>query len=127
MAHNYDRAHLIYGQENVQHFTAASAWEAYREAREAAKVYAGVTGRTVPYLQELGPFRNRITGSQTPDGQRGWRIDLSQPAGALHVNWWDHTKDPDRRNKALLLYGANYVSGAGEQMFWEILSHFPPT
>ncbi len=114
------------GRENPVCFTNPNVWHAYREARESAKFFASLIEETpsIPFVSQLGPMVGRIVGSQTPDGSRGWRIDWDS-IKLLHVNWWDHTADPARRDKSLLLYGANYVSGGSQDIYWQIVEHFP--
>ena len=88
----------------------------FGEARADAIEKAAVTpGEGKPFVQELGPFKGRVTGRQSAYGDRGWRIDFD-PRGdkGFHVNWWNG----DAR-------GANIVTGGTEADFWEILSHFP--
>jgi hypothetical protein len=121
------RRDLLYGTENIRHFSGVTPWEAYGKAREAAKMFAALSGVTVPFFQAIGPYAGRITGRQSVDGLKGWRIDLDPGTKRLHVNWWDFSGDPSRRNRRKLLFGANYVTGGGEQLFWEIISHFPLT
>jgi len=95
------RVGLLRGVENRFLFSAATVWIAFADARRAAIVYAGLDSmQTVPFVQELGPFRGtKISGSQSVDGLRGWRLDLDQRLDQLHVNWWDYSDDPQRTNR----------------------------
>ena len=34
-------------------------------------------------------------------------------------------EDPRRRDKSLLWYGANHVSGGNQDLYWQIIEHFP--
>jgi hypothetical protein len=81
---------------------------------------------TVPFVQTLGPWKGWVTGSQTPDGLRGWRLDFDTRGDkGFHVNWWDRSRDSAGRNRSRRLFGANVIVGQGLDMFWEVLSHFP--
>ncbi len=152
---NYHRERLDRGVENHLYFVLSDPWQAWNEARKAARAFSGMQDleSTVPWVAEMGPWRGWVVGSRSPDGLRGWRLDLEHPGRApstpghhlqfasvpkLHVNWEDRTLDPNRRNRDRRLYGANYVviqmvgaengqalASAHQQMFWEILSHFP--
>ena len=104
----------IRGQEHI------GSAQNLNEARDQARKLSGLGDDAVPFVQERGPIKGRITGVMSPDGSRGWRIDIDEKKG-FHVNWWDHTggiKRPDR------LYGAIELPG-GQQAYWEALSHFP--
>jgi hypothetical protein len=51
----------------------------------------------------------------------GWRLDFD-PADAtkgLHINWW-------RMEGGVYHRGANIIEGGTQDLYWEILSHFPP-
>ncbi|MEV6738706.1 hypothetical protein AB0N14_17930 [Streptomyces sp. NPDC051104] len=75
-------------------------------------------------MQKLGPFKGRITGSQSPDGLRGWRIDFdpANPDKGFHVNWW--VKNGPKRSDGWS-YGVNVIDGGSYDQYLEILSHFP--
>ena len=66
----------------------------------------------------------RITGTQSADKLRGWRIDFdpNNSDKGFHVNWWVH-EGPKRRDG--WTGGANVIFGSGEQEYLSILSHFP--
>lgn len=119
------------GEEVVITFTGRTPLEGYGMARRAAMVYAGIlstNGRmgTVPCVSELGPYRGRVVGSQSADERQGWRIDWNPRTGQFHVNWWDRRLDPrGDRDRALHVFGGNYVTGGSQQLFWEVESHFP--
>jgi hypothetical protein len=118
---------LLVGVENVEFFSGSSAYEAFGKAREAAKAYAGIGNtQTVLFIQKIGPYKGRILASQNKEGTRGWRIDFD-PHGSkgLHINWWDYSADPKRQDKSKWKYGANCVQGGTQDLFWEIVSHFP--
>ena len=120
------REGLVYGEENVRWFTGVNSWEAFGKAREAARIFAGMTGPTILFVQELGPWAGHITGSQSVDHLHGWRLDLSRDARQLHLNWWDNSLSPDRSDKGKCLFGANYVTGGGADLYWQIIAHYPP-
>jgi hypothetical protein len=117
---------LVRGRENRVRFTNPNRWHAYGEARESAKFFAGLAwaASTIPFVSDRGPMIGRIVGTQTPDGTQGWRIDWS-PDKDLHVNWWDYSEDPRRRDKSLLWYGANDVAAGDRDFYWQIIEHFP--
>jgi hypothetical protein len=46
----------------------------------------------------------------------------------MHGNWWDRRLDASpqgNKDKSRHLFGANYVTGGTQDLFWEIESHFP--
>lgn len=90
-------------------------------AREAAVKASGLADNRVPFVQEIGPWKGHVTGSMSPDGLRGWRLDVDEAKG-LHVNWWDKTGGRKRNDWH---YGANRILGKGQDDFDELVSHFP--
>jgi hypothetical protein len=88
----------------------------FNEARADAKLRSGLgPGEGKPFVQEIGPQKGRITGMQSADGARGWRIDFDTRGDkGFHVNWWNGSER-----------GANVVQGADIDQYWETLSHFP--
>jgi len=100
-------------------------------ARRAAMVYAGIllpSGKidTFPRVSEIGPYQGRVVGSQSADTRQGWRIDLNPRTGEFHINWWDRRLDAHGdRDKSKHFYGANYVTGGTQDLFWQVESHFP--
>ena len=92
-------------------------------ARDSARKYAGLKGeKTVPFVQEIGPHKGKVTGSMTPDGKKGWRIDWDAEKG-FHVNWWDRSANPGKRSE--WMYGANKIEGKSLDDFLSVLEHFP--
>src|SRR5438094_838077 len=121
------------GVEVEIEFTGRDAFESFGMARQAARIYAGLvtpTGEatTVPFASDLGPYQGRVLGRQTADTKQGWRIDWNPRTGELHVNWWDRRLDASpkgNRDKSKHFFGANYVTGGTQHLFWEIEAHFP--
>ena len=63
----------------------------------------------------------QVTGMQSPDALRGWRIDFD-PSKGFHVNWWDRTGGVKR---ATWRYGANIIEGGTLDDFWQFMQHLP--
>jgi hypothetical protein len=106
--------------EIVSHF------DSYNAARSAARESAGLGEDAVPFVQEIGPWKGRVTGMQSPDGMRGWRVDLDpkNPDKGFHVNWW--VKNGPKRSDGWQS-GANVIRGGTDQDYWEIMQHLPRT
>ncbi|MCL8014599.1 putative T7SS-secreted protein [Streptomyces sp. AS02] len=102
----------------------------YNEARAAARERAGLGDDAIPFIQEIGPQAGRVTGMQSPDGMRGWRIDLDDkdPEKGFHVNWW--VRNGPKRSDGWE-YGANIVEftdlEAAKRAYYEVLAHLPHT
>jgi hypothetical protein len=115
---------LAPGYEQTQHFASYSATRA--DAREKA----GLGDDAVPFVQEIGPQKGRVTGMQSPDGLRGWRVDFDpgNPEKGFHVNWWAR-KGPKQSDG--WQYGANIIKFSNpkdaEQAYYEVLAHLPYT
>ncbi|MBQ0848679.1 RHS repeat protein [Streptomyces sp. BH-SS-21] len=101
-------------------------FDSFSEARANAKQRAQLGDDQIPFVQELGPHRGRVTGMQSPDGSRGWRIDFDpkDPEKGFHVNWW--SREGRKRSDDWKL-GANTVRGGTEGDYLAILEHFPHT
>jgi hypothetical protein len=100
-------------------------FEAFKTARDMARVRAHSDHDSVPFLQELGPHgKNVYTGMQSPDKMRGWRIDFDpkDPTKGFHINWWFH-QGPKRKDG--WYYGAITVKNATKDNYQEILNRFP--
>jgi hypothetical protein len=99
-------------------------FDGFNAARANAIERAGLGADRVPFVQELGPQKGRVTGMQSPDGMRGWRIDFDpkDPSKGFHVNWW--VKNGPKRSDGWTS-GANVVRGGSQQQYWEVLFHFP--
>lgn len=94
----------------------------FNEARDAARQSANLgDAETVDFVQKLGPYKGRVTGRQTSDGRRGWRIDYDERKG-FHINWWDRAAGTKR---AEWRYGANRIVNGTEDDYWKLLQHFP--
>lgn len=106
---------LVFGKENVARFGSLN------EARAAARAAAGLGDDAVSFVQKVGPFKGRVTGMQSPDGLRGWRVDFDKTKG-YHVNWWDKTGGVKR---AAWKYGANIIQGGTLDDFWNFMQHVP--
>ncbi|MFN8074620.1 MAG: polymorphic toxin-type HINT domain-containing protein [Kineosporiaceae bacterium] len=102
----------------------AARFGSYLEARGDAMARAGLGADRVPFVQKLGPQAGRITGMQSPDRLRGWRIDFApdDPAKGFHVNWWVKGTLRDSRT---WVTGANIIKGGTLDDFQAILAHFP--
>jgi RHS repeat-associated protein len=109
---------LVRGEENFLNFRSLN------EARNSARQLSGLGDDAVPFVQEIGPNKGRVTGQMSPDGLRGWRIDFDKnsPKKGFHVNWWDRTAGPKRNN---WFYGSNKIDGGTEDQYWQTLQHFP--
>ncbi|MEW2116045.1 polymorphic toxin-type HINT domain-containing protein [Streptomyces sp. NPDC005474] len=96
-------------------------------ARNSARSSAGLGDDAVPFVQEIGPHKGRVTGMQSPDGMRGWRIDYDpkDPKKAFHINWW--VRDGGKRSAGGWRSGANVITGGTEDDYLALLSHFPHT
>lgn len=102
-------------------------FDSVNDARDAARGSAGLGDDAIPFVQEIGPFKGRVTGMQSPDGTRGWRIDYDpdKPEKAFHINWW--VRDGVKRSSGGWKYGANVVSGGTYDDFLSLIEHFPHT
>jgi len=117
LVHNNDKDCRVRGDEIHADF------DSFNEARSDAIDNAGLGDDTVPFVQEKGPYAGEITGSMSPDGKRGWRIDWDAGKG-FHVNWWDHTGGAKR---VAWVYGSNAIVDGTNNDFLAILEHFPPS
>ena len=108
-------------QESVPGEETQNFYDSFNEAREAARRLSELGEDFVPFVQEIGPFAGEITGSMSPDGQRGWRIDYDERSG-FHVNWWNYNNSNRRRDWN---YGANTITNGTLEDFYELLQHFP--
>ncbi|MEW2621661.1 putative T7SS-secreted protein [Streptomyces sp. NPDC048106] len=103
----------------------------YTEARSYARMKAGLGDDATPFVQEIGPQKGRVTGMQSPDGTRGWRVDYDakNPDKGFHVNWW--VRDGLKRSSGSWDYGAAVVkfdnAEAAERAYYEVLAHLPHT
>lgn len=126
-----ERTRFQPGAEIEMEFTGQDPREGFAMARRAAQVYAGLlspTGMmaTLPYVSRLGPYQGHVVGSQSVDGKQYWRIDWNPRTNEFHINWRDERLDKSGRNdRSRHIYGANYVTGAAQDLFWEVESHFP--
>ncbi len=116
MASKYSGIRLRQGVENQcyfgaerpthvqgQFFPCLHKWDAFHQARLAARTFAGTdSATTVPFVQEMGPWKGWVTGVQTADGLRGWRLDFdTRTDKGFHINWWDRSRDPAGNNRDL--------------------------
>lgn len=128
-----ERGGFPFGIENEMEFCGRDPFEGFGMARTAAKVYAGLlwlggSQDTIPFVAEIGPYAGHVVGRQSRDTKQGWRIDVSRVAGEFHINWWDRRQDTSPKgdyDRSKHLYGANFVTGGTQQLFWELESHFP--
>lgn len=98
------------------------AFESFNDARAHAVKSAGLSDKTVPFVNEIGPLKGKITGSMSADGKRGWRVDWDDNKN-FHVNWWDRTGGVKRKDWK---YGANTVPAKTKTDFDELLDHAFP-
>jgi hypothetical protein len=110
--------------EKTTRFGGGSPRENFNRARADAIAQAKLKPDKVPFRAELGPPQEigRIKGSMNSDGvSGGWRLDFdsANPSKGLHINWW-------RMEGGTYIEGANVIEGGTQDLYWEILSHFPP-
>jgi hypothetical protein len=111
--------------EQIRLFKGASLYGAFAMARADAILNARLGDDTIPFRSELGPIHEigRVKGSMNRDGvSGGWRLDFDRddPRKGLHINWW-------RMDGGVYYRGANIIEGGTQDLYWEILSHFPRT
>ncbi|MEV5348130.1 putative T7SS-secreted protein [Streptomyces achromogenes] len=105
-------------------------FDTYNDARNHARQRARLGDDAVPFVQEIGPHAGRVTGMQSPDGMRGWRVDFDpkNPEKGFHVNWW--VRNGPKRSDGWD-YGASIVRHddpkVAEQAYYEVLAHLPHT
>jgi RHS repeat-associated protein len=116
------RPGLQRGVENLETAHGSNAYEGFSIARKRATELSGLGDDATDFIQEVGPMRGRITGRQSPNGERGWRIDWDGKGKDVHVNWWDRSAGKARSD---WLYGSIHVEGASWDTYQDILSHFP--
>jgi hypothetical protein len=100
----------------------AHGYENFANARAAAKFRANLGDDAVPFLQEIGPYRNNVyTGMQSLNGHRGWRLDFNPKDSNIggHINWW-HQSETGRIYKGMIK-----IDQMDNNLYWDILSHFP--
>jgi len=108
--------------ELVEIVGGSDPYNAFGKARKLAKERAGLGDDAVPFVQELGPHKGRVTGMQSPDGTRGWRVDFDPKSEkCFHINWWIR-KGAKRKNWKL---GAIIVDQGSLDHYLSILEHFP--
>ncbi|MEU1405023.1 putative T7SS-secreted protein [Streptomyces sp. NPDC005728] len=104
--------------------------DTYNEARDYARSQAGLGDDAIPFVQEIGPHAGRVTGMQSPDGMRGWRVDLDveNKEKAFHVNWWERNgpkrSDGWRYGASIIRFGDHE---AAKRAYYEVLAHLPHT
>ena len=99
-------------------------YENFANARATANFRANLGDDAVPFLQEIGPYRNNIyTGMQSLDGNRGWRLDFNPRDSNIggHINWW-HISEIGKIYRGMIK-----VDHMDSNLYWDILSHFPRT
>ncbi len=123
------------GVEVVVEFRGSTPREGFAMARRAAQIYAGLYGTDGQIEAAHAPFVSdrfnhavggQVVGSQSGDGKRGWRIDWKKgDPKSFHINWWDDRHPASLKNKSMRYRGANVVIGGGEDLYYEVRSHFP--
>ncbi len=102
----------------------SNVWEQFGNARGRGRELANLGDDAIPFVQEIGPNRGRVTGMQSPDGMRGWRLDYDPRSQQTHVNWWDWSDTPQDRRGGF--YGRIDIgSAADEAAYRELLRRFP--
>lgn len=109
--------------EKIAKFKADTPREAFNKARADAIANARLNADKVPFRSEAGPAHEigRVKGSMNKDGvSGGWRLDFDpkDATKGLHINWW-------RMEGGVYHRGANVIEGGTQDLYWEILSHFP--
>jgi hypothetical protein len=100
-------------------------YENFAIAREEARMRANLGDDAVPFLQEIGPYKDKIyTGMKSVDESRGWRLDFDplNVEKSVHINWWF---TPDLMKRNMRYTGAIVVDKATHDMYLDVLSHFP--
>lgn len=126
---------LVAGSENEVCFTNPDLWQAYAEARFAARYFAGFNenGQSVPLVGDRFELtQGRVLGMQQSHGQRRWRIDWEPPGRRtgsavpklFHINWWNEA-DADPRYGANIIVGDKASVNELQDLYWEIFSHYP--
>ncbi len=89
-------------------------------ARNHARNAAKLGGNAVPFVQQKGPYKNKlVTGMQSQDGKRGWRLDWdTRGSKGMHINWWIE-------EEGVLMRGANKIDGSSYDDYLRIIEHFP--
>lgn len=127
-----ERQRFAPGVEIEIEFEGRDVFQGFAMARRAAMVYAGLltmqkgSDETKLFVSDMGPYQGHVVGSQSLDTKRGWRIDFHNEK--FHVNWWDRRKDTSpqgTKDKTKSYFGANFVRGGGQDLFWQVESHFP--
>lgn len=72
------------------------------------------------YVGKFGPAKDKVTGFESADGKRGFRIDFDpdDPEKGLHYNWWDWTMG---KRESGGRSGAEVIEGGTEKQFMQIL------
>jgi len=89
------------------------------DARSKVRKLAGLGGDAVPYVATR-PSRTAgrvVSGMQSPDGKKGWRLDFDDEKG-LHLNWW-------KIEDGVSWKGYVTIPGKNQNDYWELLDHFP--
>ena len=105
-----------------EHMTTSSFNDARRIAQKKAGIFSMLT---IPFVQEIGPHKGRVTGSSSLDGLRSWRADFdpNNPIKGFHINWRKREKD---KNGCWHEYkGAITITGGKEDDFLKAIEHFP--
>ncbi|MEW1826506.1 putative T7SS-secreted protein [Streptomyces sp. NPDC088196] len=121
---------LAPGCEEVKSKEKKEDFTNYNDARSSARIKSGLGDDAIPFVQEIGPQKGRVTGMQSPDGLRGWRVDFD-PKDAekgFHVNYW--VRNGPKRSDGWD-YGANVVKfdtpEEARLAYYEVLAHLPYT
>ncbi len=110
-------------REKTTTFKGGSPYDNFNKARADAIAQAKLKPDKIDFRAEAGPAREigRVKGGMNKDGvSGGWRLDFDpkDPTKGLHINWW-------RMERGTYIEGANIIEGGTQDLYWEILSHFP--
>jgi RHS repeat-associated protein len=110
----------------VRHPEEISSAETFNQARAIAQAKAKMQGLpTIPFVQEIGPYAGRVTGSTSINGKSSWRADFDpkDPTKVFHVNW--KRLEVDKDGCFHEYKGAVVVKGGAEDDFMKAIQHFP--
>jgi hypothetical protein len=97
------------------------AYENFAQARAFAQIRCNLGEDTIPFLQKIGPKRNKFyTGTQSKDRSKGWRLDFdpSSDIKGAHINWWFNINNQKYK-------GTIRIEKMTNEIYNELLSHFP--
>lgn len=101
----------------------SNVFHAFGKARNLARTKSGIGDDAIPFVQKIGPKKGNVSGMQSPDGSKGWRIDFDpdNPDKGFHINWWNK-KGKKRKDWVL---GTIVIDKGSYKDYLEIIDHFP--